>query len=115
MPGSWRGDDSYHPEIPGEFGTRVARSDKSAIEAAIGALKSALEGGDTETIGARTNDLVQASMSSAKRCIRPRRGPGAEGGACRDKGRCHRADFKEVSPDDKEIVTERGGPRDRCL
>src|SRR5271156_622560 len=45
-----------------EHGAKVGESDKSVIEAAISALKSALEGEDADAIKARTNDLVQASM-----------------------------------------------------
>src|ERR1700732_3834071 len=63
-----------------EFGTKVAESDKSAIEAAIGALKSALEGEDPEPIKARTNDLVQASMKLGEAMYKAQgAGPGAEG------------------------------------
>src|SRR5437660_604302 len=62
-----------------EFGTKVAESDKSAIEAAIGTLKSALEGEDTEAIKARTNDLVQASMRLGEAMYKAQSaGPGAE-------------------------------------
>src|ERR1700738_4974081 len=62
-----------------EFGTKVAESDKSAIEAAIGALKSALEGEDPEGIKARTNDLVQASMKLGEAMYKAQgAGPGAE-------------------------------------
>ena len=45
-----------------EFGDKVSAADKSTIEAAIAALKSALEGEDVATIKARTNELAQASM-----------------------------------------------------
>src|SRR4051794_21604041 len=45
-----------------EYGDKVSEADKSAIESARTALKTALEGDDVEAIKARTNDLVQASM-----------------------------------------------------
>ena len=45
-----------------EHGDKVSAADKSTIEAAVTALKSALEGEDVEAIKAKTNDLVQASM-----------------------------------------------------
>ena len=45
-----------------EYGDKVAAADKSAIEAAIAALKTALQGDDVEAIKARTNELMQAQM-----------------------------------------------------
>ncbi|PNE12780.1 MAG: molecular chaperone DnaK [Beijerinckiaceae bacterium] len=86
-----------------EFGTKVAESDKSVIEAAISALKSALEGEDTETIKARTNDLVQASMKLGEAIYKAQgSGPGAEGAHAETKDDVIDADFKEVGPDDKK-------------
>src|SRR4030088_733670 len=86
-----------------ECGTKVAESDKSAIEAAIGALKSALEGEDPEAIKARTNDLVQASMKLCEAMYKAKgAGPGAEGAQAETKDDVIDADFKEVGPDDKK-------------
>ena len=86
-----------------EFGTKVAESDKSAIEAAIGALKSALEGEDAEAIKARTNDLVQASMKLGEAMYKAQgAGPGAEAAHAETKDDVIDADFKEVGPDDKK-------------
>ncbi|MGH6851357.1 MAG: molecular chaperone DnaK, partial [Methylocella sp.] len=86
-----------------EFGAKVAESDKSAIEAAIGALKSALEGEDTEAIKARTNDLVQASMKLGEAMYKAQgAGPGADGAHTETKDDVIDADFKEVGPDDKK-------------
>jgi molecular chaperone DnaK len=86
-----------------EFGTKVAESDKSAIEAAIGALKSVLEGEDPEAIKARTNDLVQASMKLGEAMYKAQAaGPGAEGAHTETKDDVIDADFKEVGPDDKK-------------
>ncbi|MGA7383701.1 MAG: molecular chaperone DnaK [Methylocella sp.] len=86
-----------------EFGTKVAESDKSAIDAAIGALKAALEGEDTEAIKARTNDLVQVSMKLGEALYKAQgAGPGAEGAQAGTKDDVIDADFKEVGPDDKK-------------
>jgi molecular chaperone DnaK len=86
-----------------EFGTKVAESDKSAIEAAISALKSALEGEDAEAIKAKTNDLVQASMKLGEAMYKAQgAGPGAEGAHAETKDDVIDADFKEVGPDDKK-------------
>jgi molecular chaperone DnaK len=86
-----------------EFGTKVAQSDKGAIEAAIGALKAALEGEDTEAIKARTNDLVQASMKLGEAMYKAQGAePSAEGAHAETKDDVIDADFKEVGPDDKK-------------
>jgi molecular chaperone DnaK len=87
-----------------EAGAKVAESDKSVIEAAIGSLKSALEGDDTEAIKARTNDLAQAAMKLGEALYKaPGAGAagteGTQGGA---KDDVIDADFKEVGPDDKK-------------
>jgi molecular chaperone DnaK len=75
-----------------EFGSKVAQSDKSAIEAAVSALKTALEGEDSEAIKARTNELAQASMKIGEAMYK------AQGEGPDD---VIDADFKEVGPDDK--------------
>jgi molecular chaperone DnaK len=85
-----------------EFGSKVSQSDKSAIEAAISALKSALEGEDVETIRARTNDLTQASMKLGEAMYKAQgAGAGAEGTHAEAKDDVIDAEFKEVGPDDK--------------
>ena len=45
-----------------DFGDKVSEADKSAIEAAMGELKTALEGEDLEAINAKSEALAQASM-----------------------------------------------------
>jgi molecular chaperone DnaK len=86
-----------------EFGAKVAQSDKSAVEAAIAALKPALEGDDAEAIKARTNDLMQASMKLGEAMYKAQgAGPGADGAPSgTNKDDVIDADFKEVGPDDK--------------
>ena len=85
-----------------EYGTKVAQSDKSAVEAAISALKSALEGEDAEAIKARTNDLTQASMKLGEALYKAQSGgSGADGAKAETKDDVIDADFKEVGPDDK--------------
>ena len=88
-----------------EYGAKVAQSDKSAVEAAISALKSALEGEDAEAIKARTNDLTQASMKLGEALYKAQSGgPGADAANAANaetKDDVIDADFKEVGPDDK--------------
>ncbi|MBY6241383.1 molecular chaperone DnaK [Methylosinus sp. Sm6] len=86
-----------------EFGDKVSSADKSAIEAAIAALKTALEGEDAEAIRAKTNELTQASMKLGEAMYKAQ----AEGGAA-PAGETHAqddvidADFKEVGGDEKK-------------
>jgi molecular chaperone DnaK len=100
-----------------EYGDKVSSADKSAIEAAVVALKSALEGDDVEAIKARTNDLVQASMKLGEAMYKAQGAPGggeggpdAGAGGGGDAGGSHEAknddvidaDFKEVGGDHKK-------------
>ncbi len=90
-----------------EHADKVSAADKSAIEAAVTALKSALEGDDIEAIKAKTNDLVQASMKLGEAMYKAQQGAegaAAEGAAQHD---AHHddvidADFKEVGGDEKK-------------
>jgi molecular chaperone DnaK len=86
----------------GEFGDKVAASDKSTIEAAIAGLKTALEGEDVEAINARANELTQASMKLGEAMYKAEQASagGAQGaqGANED---VIDADFKEVKDDKK--------------
>ncbi|MBV9703551.1 MAG: Hsp70 family protein, partial [Methylobacteriaceae bacterium] len=64
-----------------EFGDKVSAADKSAIETAVAALKTALEGEDVEAIKAKTNDLVQASMKLGEAMYKAHGDAGGTGGA----------------------------------
>ena len=88
-----------------DYGDKVSAADKSAIEAAVAGLRTALEGEDAETIKAKTNDLVQASMKLGEAMYKAGAEAGAEPG---EAGPAHDpskddvidADFKEVGPED---------------
>ena len=94
-----------------EHGDKVSAGDKTAIESAIEALKTALAGEDPETIKARTTDLMQASMKLGEAMYAAGQGDsGAEHG---DEHHEHHddahgkddvidADFREVGDDDKK-------------
>ena len=92
-----------------EHGDKVSDADKSTIEAAVTALKSALEGDDVETIKAKTNELVQASMKLGEAMYKAQQGAegaAADGAAAQD-AHAHKddvidADFKEVGGDEKK-------------
>ena len=88
-----------------EFGDKVSVADKSAIEAAVTALKSALEGEDVETIKARTDEVAQASMKLGEAMYKAQQeaGPATDGAHHADaKDEVIDADFKEVGGDEKK-------------
>jgi len=94
-----------------EHGDKVSAGDKTAIESAIEALKTALAGEDPETIKARTTDLMQASMKLGEAMYAAGQGDGgAEHGDdhhehhddAHGKDDVIDADFREVGDDDKK-------------
>ena len=89
-----------------DYGDKVSAADKSAIEGAVAALKTALEGEDVEAVKAKTNELVQASMKLGEAMYKAGEtgaGPG-EAGPAHDpsKDDVIDADFKEVGPEDQK-------------
>ncbi|WP_232628400.1 molecular chaperone DnaK [Methylobacterium sp. Leaf118] len=88
----------------GEYGDKVSAADKGAIESAITALRTALEGEDVEGIKARTNDLMQASMKLGEAMYAASQNEGAPGegpaASAEKKDDVIDADFQEV--DDKD-------------
>jgi molecular chaperone DnaK len=89
-----------------EYGDKVSEADKSAIEGAMAALKSSLEGEDVEAIKAKTNDLMQAQMKLGEAMYKAQQaaGPGAagEGAEGQAKDDVIDAEFKEVDDDKKK-------------
>ncbi len=90
-----------------EFGDKVSAEDKSAIETAIEALKSALGGEDVEAIKARTNELLQSSMKLGEAMYKASQAEtqaGAQPGGEQEpkKDDVIDAEFKEVGEDDKK-------------
>ncbi|AMB46099.1 MULTISPECIES: molecular chaperone DnaK [Methylobacteriaceae] len=90
-----------------EYGDKVSAADKGAIESAITALRSALEGEDAEGIKAKTNDLMQASMKLGEAMYAASQtegAPGAEGAAAsgEKKDDVIDADFQEVDENERK-------------
>ena len=89
-----------------EYGDKVAQSDRSAIESAIAALRTALQGEDVEAIKARTNDLMQAQMKLGEAMYKAQQAAGAAGeagaGAAEAKDDVIDAEFREVDDDKKK-------------
>ncbi|MFZ3178781.1 MAG: molecular chaperone DnaK [Methylocystis silviterrae] len=86
-----------------EFGDKVSAADKSAIEAAIAALKSAVEGDDADTIKARANELSQASMKLGEAMYKAQQAEASGTGASEEepKDDVIDAEFKDVGDDKK--------------
>ncbi len=92
-----------------EHGDKVSEGDKTAIESAIEALKTALSGEDPETIKARTTDLMQASMKLGEAMYAAGQSEGEHGESheahhdeAHGKDDVIDADFREVGDDDKK-------------
>ena len=83
-----------------DYGDKVSAADRSAIEAAVSALKSALEGENAEAIKAKTNELAQASMKLGEAMYKSQQadatGPGANEAPQDD---VIDAEFKDVGDD----------------
>jgi len=86
-----------------EFGDKVSAADKGAIEAAIAALKSAVEGDDADAIKARTNELSQASMKLGEAMYKAQQADASGTGASEEapKDDVIDAEFKDVGDDKK--------------
>ena len=89
-----------------EYGDKVAQSDRSAIEAAVASLRTALQGEDVEAIKARSNDLMQAQMKLGEAMYKAQQASGAPGGGASDGGQAKDdvidAEFREVDDDKKK-------------
>ncbi|WP_315702229.1 MULTISPECIES: molecular chaperone DnaK [unclassified Bradyrhizobium] len=83
-----------------EHGSKVADSERRAIEDAVSDLKEALKGDDAEAIKAKTNTLAQASMKLGEAMYKQQ----AESDAARDaaKDDVVDAEFTEVDDDKKK-------------
>jgi molecular chaperone DnaK len=93
----------------GELGDKVSQADKSAVEAAIGDLKSVMEGEDVESIQSKTNGLAQVAMKLGEAAYKSQeQGAGggdagqSETGKADGKDDVVDADFTEVKDDDKK-------------
>jgi molecular chaperone DnaK len=80
-----------------EHGDKISAEDKTAIEAAVTDLKSALEGDDAEAIAAKTQTLAQASMKLGEAMYKAQaaEAEAGEGAPAHDDGVVD-AEFEEV-------------------
>jgi len=81
-----------------DYGDKVSSEDKTAIEAALADLKSALEGDDAENIKTKSDALAQASMKLGQAMYEAAQAEAASGeeGAKADNDDVVDADFEEI-------------------
>ena len=88
-----------------DYGDKVSAADKSAIEAAVAALRTSLQGDDVEAIKARTNDLMQAQMKLGEAMYKAQQAAGPDAaahGGEEPKDDVIDAEFREVDDDKKK-------------
>jgi len=89
-----------------EYGDKVSADDKKAIEDAIAALKTALEGDDAEDIKAKSQTLAEASMKLGQamyEAAQAAEGQGAEAGEqAASSDDVVDADYEEIDDDKKK-------------
>jgi len=85
-----------------DYGDKVSAADKSAVESAIAALKTTLEGDDVEAIQSATNALMQASMKLGEAMYKAQQGGEQAEGEQKPQDDVIDADFREVGDDDKK-------------
>jgi molecular chaperone DnaK len=87
-----------------DYGDKVSEADKSAIEAAVAALKTALEGDDVEAIKAKTNALAEAGMKLGEAMYKESQAAadGGDGDAGTKNEDVVDVDFEEVDDDDQK-------------
>lgn len=88
-----------------DYGDKVSGDDKAAIETALAALKTAVEGDDAEDIKAKTQTLAEASMKLGQAMYESAQGE--EGGEDAADARAENddvvdADFEEINDDKKK-------------
>ncbi|MDF1569145.1 MAG: molecular chaperone DnaK, partial [Spirochaetaceae bacterium] len=93
-----------------DFGDKVSAEEKSAIEAAISGLKTALEGSDIEAIKQKTEALTQASQKLAEEMYKAQseeQGAGADAaGAGDDDDASSNRQADDVEDADYEVVDD---------
>ncbi|RAK57289.1 molecular chaperone DnaK [Phenylobacterium deserti] len=90
-----------------EHGSKVGEADRNAIQAALDDLKGVVETGDAETISAKTQTLIQASMKLGEAMYNAQNSGGQEGGESAAQGAQSSddvvdAEFEEVDGDSKK-------------
>src|SRR5476651_2068609 len=88
----------------GEHGDKVGPEEKTAIEAALAALKNAVSGEDTDAIKEKTNALAQASMKLGEAMYKAQQSEAASADAAADgAGNAPKPDDNVVDADFEEV------------
>jgi molecular chaperone DnaK len=87
----------------GEHGEKVAAADKSAIEAEIASLKTALESQDAGEIKAKTEALARAAMKLGEAMYKPDEAGGDSGGGPETAGNPSSGPDNVVDADFEEV------------
>jgi molecular chaperone DnaK len=89
-----------------EHGDKVGDDEKTAIQTAIDDLKGSLEDGDAETISAKTQTLIQASMKLGEAMYKAQQGEAGDDDSVQQPTDSSDdvvdAEFEEVDGDDKK-------------
>jgi len=89
-----------------DYGDKVSAEDRTAIEDAVSALKTAAEGDDAEDIQAKTNTLAEVAMKLGQAMYEASQADAAEADAKADAAASGEdvvdADFEEIDDDDKK-------------
>src|SRR5471032_739608 len=93
-----------------EHGDKVAANEKTAIEAALAALKNAVSGEDTDAIKEKTNALAQASMKLGEAMYKAQQSEAASADAAADgAGNAPKPDDNVVDADFEEVDDNKKG------
>ena len=84
-----------------EHGDKVSADEKAAIETALSDLKGVIEAGDAETISAKTQTLIQASMKLGEAMYKAQQEGGEAAGEANDGEEVVDAEFEEVDDSHK--------------
>jgi molecular chaperone DnaK len=84
-----------------EHGDKVSADEKAAIETALADLKGVIEAGDAETIAAKTQTLIQASMKLGEAMYKAQQEGGEAAGEANDGEEVVDAEFEEVDDSHK--------------
>jgi len=89
-----------------DYGDKVSAEDRTSIEEAVAALKTAAEGDDAEDIQAKTNTLAEVAMKLGQAMYEASQAEAAEADAKADAAASGEdvvdADFEEIDDDDKK-------------
>jgi len=96
-----------------DLGDKVPEEEKTAIEAAVAELRTALEGDDIEAVKEKSETLMQASMKLGEMAYQAQQdaegddpeAAGADGPDAADADDVVDADFEEVDDDDKKSTS----------